>query len=350
VENSDCPPTLRIKKERLNSVTVLVTGGAGYIGSHVALALPDVGEDVVVLDDLSTGFAWAVPKLAKLVQGDVGDQELVKRLLSRRAVDAVMHFAGSVVVPESIRRPLLYYRNNTSNSRALIEATIEAGVKHFIFSSTAAVYGVTEREAVSESARLEPISPYGRSKLMTEIMLCDAAQAHDLRYIALRYFNVAGADPNGRAGQSTAGATHLIKVALQAALGQRPALEVFGTDYPTPDGTCIRDYIHVSDLAHAHLRALKALREGCESQVLNCGYGQGYSVFEVVQSVKRVGGRDFPVQLAPRRPGDPAVLVASTARMREALGWTPQYANLDTIVSHAFAWERQLSDRSAMDN
>jgi UDP-glucose 4-epimerase len=331
-------------------VTILVTGGAGYIGSHMALALLDAGEDVVVLDDLSTGFAWAVPSGAKFVEGDVGDQELVKHLLSRHAVDAVMHFAGSVVVPQSIRQPLLYYRNNTSNSRALIEAAIEAGMKHFIFSSTAAVYGITACEAIAESARPEPISPYGRSKLMTEIMLSDAAQAHDLRYIALRYFNVAGADPNGRAGQSTVGATHLIKVAVQAALGQRPALEVFGTDYPTTDGTCVRDYIHVSDLAQAHLSALKALRNGCESQVLNCGYGRGYSVFEVVESVKRVAGRDFPVRLAPRRPGDPAVVVANPERIRKTLDWVPRYANLDTIVAHALAWESQLSEGQAQDD
>ena len=331
-------------------MTILVTGGAGYIGSHMALELLDTGEDVIVLDDLSTGFAWAVPNGAKFVEGDVGDQELVKRLLSHYPIDAVMHFAGSVVVPDSIRQPLLYYRNNTSKSRALIEATIEAGVKHFVFSSTAAVYGVTECEAIAESAKLDPISPYGKSKLMTEIMLSDVARVHDLRYIALRYFNVAGADPKGRAGQSTVRATHLIKVAVQAALGQRSALEVFGTDYPTSDGTCIRDYIHVSDLAHAHLNALKALRRGCESQVLNCGYGRGYSVFDVVESVKRVAGRDFPVRLAARRPGDPAILVASSARIRQSLGWTPQCADLDTIVSHALAWERQLSEHRATEN
>ena len=330
-------------------MTTLITGGAGYIGSHMTLELLDAGEDVVVLDDLSTGFAWAVPNGAKFVEGDVGDQELIKRLLSRHSVNAVMHFAGSVVVPDSIRQPLLYYGNNTCKSRALIEATIEARVKHFIFSSTAAVYGISESETITESAKLDPISPYGKSKLMTEIMLSDAAEVHDLRYVTLRYFNVAGADPKGRAGQSTVRATHLIKVAVQAVLGQRPALEVFGTDYPTPDGTCIRDYIHVSDLARAHLSALKALSNGCESQVLNCGYGRGYSVFDVVDSVKRVSGRDFPVRLALRRPGDPAVLVASSARIRQSLRWTPQYADLDTIVSHALAWERRLNEPYTAD-
>jgi UDP-glucose 4-epimerase len=326
---------------RLN-MAVMVTGGAGYIGSHMALELLDAGEDVIVLDNLSTGFRWAVPSGSTFVEGDVGNHELVKRLLLRNQIDAVMHFAGSLVVPESVSKPLAYYLNNTCKSRSLIESVVEAGVKHFIFSSTAAIYGVPESNPVAEDARLEPISPYGSSKLMTEIMLRDAAHAHDLRYLALRYFNVAGADPNGHAGQSTPEATHLIKVAAQAAVGLRPYLEIFGTDYPTPDGTCIRDYIHVSDLTKAHLSALEYLRNGGKSEALNCGYGRGYSVLDVVASVKGVSDCDFPVRLSSRRPGDPAALVARADRIAEVLGWTPRYADLDTIVAHALAWERHL--------
>jgi UDP-glucose 4-epimerase len=321
---------------------VLVTGGAGFIGSHMVLELLDAGEDVVVLDNLSTGFRWAVPDAAKFVEGDVGDHGLVRRLLSGNSIDAIIHFAGSVVVPESVADPLGYYLNNTCKSRSLIASAVEAKVPNFIFSSTAAVYGMPKENPVAESAVLEPMSPYGTSKLMTETMLRDTARVHDLRYVALRYFNVAGADPLGRTGQSTARATHLIKVACETAFGERPCLEVFGTDYPTPDGTCIRDYIHVSDLVRAHLDALRYLRAGGESEVLNCGYGSGFSVLEVVNSVKLASGKDFAVRMGPRRPGDPAALVASAERIHEVLGWEPRLDDLDTIVGDAISWEKRL--------
>jgi UDP-glucose 4-epimerase len=323
-------------------MSVLVTGGAGYIGSHMVLALLDAGEDVVVIDNLSTGFRRAVPANAEFVAGDAGDRDLLLRLFLTHRIDAVIHFAGSVVVPESIADPLRYYGNNTCESRTLIAASLEAKVPHFIFSSTAAVYGMPEKNPVAEDTRLAPISPYGTSKLMTELMLRDTAAAHDLRYVALRYFNVAGADPQGRSGQSTARATHLVKVACETALGERPCLEVFGTDYPTPDGTCIRDYIHVSDLARAHLDALRYLRAGGMSQVLNCGYGTGFSVLEVIASVKRVSQTDFPVRMGARRAGDPAALVAQSKRIGEVFGWKPELNLLDTIVGHALAWEKQL--------
>src|SRR4051812_4664509 len=282
-------------------MAVLVTGGAGYIGSHMALALLDAGEAVVVLDNLSTGFAWALPPEARLVVGDMGDQDLVGRLIREHRIDAIAHFAAKIVVPESVADPLGYYFNNTVKSRALIEAAVRGGVEHFIFSSTAAVYGDVDTKPVAEDTPLNPVSPYGRSKLMTEWMLADAAKAHGLRAVVLRYFNVAGADPLGRSGQSTTNATHLIKVAAQTALGERSHIEVFGTDYPTPDGSCLRDYIQVTDLANAHLDALTHLRGGGESLILNCGYGRGYSVLEVIDVVKRVSGRDFPC--ACRRAG-----------------------------------------------
>ncbi|TCT13268.1 UDP-galactose 4-epimerase [Tepidamorphus gemmatus] len=327
-------------------MSVLVTGGAGYIGSHMVLALLDRGDDeVVVVDNLSTGFRWAVAAPAELVVADVGDIEAMMRLIERRSVDAIIHFAGSIVVPDSVVDPLGYYLNNTVKSRALIEAAVRCGVEHFIFSSTAAVYGMPEVNPVGEAAHLAPISPYGSSKLMTETMLKDAAVAHPLRYVALRYFNVAGADPAGRSGQSTPRATHLIKVACEAALGKRPRLEVFGTDYPTPDGTCIRDYIHVSDLARAHLLALDRLRAGAGSMVLNCGYGRGYSVLEVIDAVRRVSGVDFTVDHAARRPGDPAALVAAADLIRSELGWRAERDELDVIVADALAWERSLSGR-----
>jgi UDP-glucose 4-epimerase len=329
-------------------MSVLVTGGAGFIGSHMALELLDTGEDVFVLDNLSTGFRWAVPDKARFVAGDVGDHHLVRRLLLRNSIDAILHFAGSIVVPDSVADPLGYYLNNTCKSRALIDCAVETKIPHLIFSSTAALYGMPEVNPVTEEARTEPISPYGSSKLMTEIMLRDTAKVKDLRYVALRYFNVAGADPKGRSGQSTPRATHLIKVAAETALGQRPCLEVYGTDYPTPDGTCIRDYIHVSDLVRAHLDALRYLRDGGESVVLNCGYGRGFSVLEVVDAVKRVAQTDFAVRHAPRRPGDPAALVAGADRIREVLGWEPHLNDLDTIVGHALSWEKHLRDyRSA---
>jgi UDP-glucose 4-epimerase len=323
---------------------VLVTGGAGFIGSHMVLELLDADEDVVVLDNLSTGFRWAVPSTATFVEGDVGDQALLRQLFREHKIDAIIHFAGSIVVPESVADPLGYYLNNTSKSRNLIAAAVEAKIPHFIFSSTAAVYGMPKENPVGEDAVLAPMSPYGTSKLMTEWMLRDTARAHDLRYVALRYFNVAGADPRGRSGQSTARATHLIKVACETALGQRPYLEVFGTDYPTQDGTCIRDYIHVTDLVRAHLDALRYLRAGGKSEVLNCGYGSGFSVLDVVGSVKRVSRAELPVRMGPRRPGDPAAIVAKAGRIKEVLGWQPKLNDLDTIVGHALSWEKRLGE------
>ncbi len=323
-------------------MTVLVSGGAGYIGSHTVLELLDAGERVVVLDNLSTGFAEAIPAAAKLVVGDVGDQGLVEEVIKGHGVKAILHFAGSIVVPDSVRDPLGYYLNNTVKSRALLAAAVATSVPHFIFSSTAAVYGTPERSPVSEDDVLKPISPYGTSKLMTELMLADTAYAHPLRYTALRYFNVAGADPMGRAGQSTPEATHLIKVACQAALGRRSGLDVFGTDYDTPDGTCVRDYIHVTDLARAHLAALKRLRAGGTSRIYNCGYGRGASVRDVIATIKRVSGVDFRITESPRRAGDPAALVANVARIRAELDWRPTFNNLDLIVGQALAWERQL--------
>ncbi len=310
----------------------------------MVLALLDRDEDVVVLDNLTTGFRWAVPSSAELVVGDIGDQELVSALLSRRKFDAIVHFAGSIVVPESIADPLGYYLNNTVKSRALLSCAVRAGLPHFIFSSTAAVYGMPQHNPVREDAPFAPISPYGSSKMMTEMMLKDASAAHDLRYVALRYFNVAGADPQGRSGQSTPRATHLIKVATQAALGQRSHLDIYGTDYPTPDGTYVRDYIHVSDLIHAHVQALDHLRRGGKSEVLNCGYGRGFSVLDVVDAVVRASNNRFEVKQAPRRPGDPAALVAGSDRIREVLGWTPQLDDFDTIVAQALSWERFLGD------
>ena len=324
-------------------MSLLVTGGAGYIGSHMVLELLDAGEQVVVLDNLSTGFGQAIPDGVPPVVGDVGDQVLVSRLISEYGVEAIIHFAASLIVPESVRDPLAYYRNNTVNSRALIESAVKGGVKHFIFSSTAAVYGNPAMVPVAEAGPTGPISPYGSSKLMTETILRDAGQAYGLGYMILRYFNVAGADPKGRAGQSTKDATHLIKVAVEAALGLRPKVEIFGTDYPTPDGTCIRDYIHVSDLVQAHSEALRHLRSGGRSLTLNCGYGHGFSVREVLDTVKKVSGVDFRVENAARRSGDPAQIIAETRLIRETLGWRPQFDDLSTIVAHALAWECGLA-------
>jgi UDP-glucose 4-epimerase len=324
-------------------MSVLVTGGAGYIGSHMVLQLLDAGEKVVVLDNLSTGLAWVVPKGATFAQGDIGDQALVKRLIETHGIDAIIHFAGSVVVPDSVSDPLGYYLNNTVKSRALIETAVKCGIRHFIFSSTAAVYGMTGSEPVSEDTPLRPMSPYGSSKLMTEIMLADASRAHDLRHVALRYFNVAGADPGGRSGQSTPRATHLIKVACETLLGKRPYMEVFGTDYPTPDGTCLRDYIHVTDLTSAHMAALRYLRSGGASDVFNCGYGQGFSVLQVIDAVKRASNRGLEVRNAPRRPGDPAAVIAAAGKIRSGLGWVPEHDQLDEIVRQALRWEERLS-------
>ena len=328
-------------------MSVLVTGGAGYIGSHMVWRLLDAGETVVVIDRLSTGFDWAVPAEAELVVGDIGDPDLVGKVLRERGVDSVFHFAGSIVVPESVTDPLCYYLNNTVKSRALLEACVEAGVPHFVFSSTAAVYGTPETsDPVAEDAALRPESPYGTSKLMTETMLRDTAAAHPLNYVCLRYFNVAGADPAGRTGQSTPDATHLIKVATQAALSKRPFMQVFGTDYPTPDGTCVRDFIHVTDLVDAHYLALEHLRATGESLTANCGYGHGHSVLEVVDVVKRVSGRDFEVRMADRRAGDAVSIVANSDRIRERLGWKPDYDDLEKIVTHALNWEDALSRRN----
>ena len=324
-------------------MTILVTGGAGYIGSHMVHALVDAGERVVVLDNLSTGTPAALPAGIRLFVGNTGDAGLVKSIMRAYGVDAVIHFAASIVVPESVRDPLGYYRNNTANTHSLLQAAVEAGVSRFIFSSTAAVYGNPGNAPVTEEAPPQPMSPYGASKLMSEWMLRDAGAAHDLRYVVLRYFNVAGADPMERTGQSTPGATHLIKVAVQTALGLRPHIDVYGTDYPTHDGTCVRDYIHVSDLVGAHSAALEHLRAGGVSATLNCGYGRGYSVLDVIAAVKRVSGEDFPVRYAGRRDGDPASIVAAADRARDMLRWKPRLDDLDTIVAHALRWERRLA-------
>ncbi|MBO6719034.1 MAG: UDP-glucose 4-epimerase GalE [Rhizobiaceae bacterium] len=327
-------------------MSVLVTGGAGYIGSHMVWKLLDAGEDVVVIDNLSTGFDWAVPAEAELVAADIADQDTVETVMMRRGVDAIIHFAGSIIVPESVTDPLGYYLNNTVKSRALIESAVRLGVPHFIFSSTAAVYGTPEMVPVVEEAQTRPDSPYGTSKLMTEWMLRDTSAAHDITYAALRYFNVSGADPRMRTGQSTRGATHLIKVASETATGKRPYMEIYGTDYPTPDGTCIRDYIHVSDLVEAHYLALQRLRSGGESIVANCGYGRGYSVREVIDTVKKTVGRDFEVRLNGRRPGDAVAIVANADLTRREFHWEPRFDDLATIISHAVEWENRLKIRN----
>src|SRR5215217_2501241 len=323
-------------------MAVLVTGGAGYIGSHMVHELLDRNERIVVLDNLSTGFEFLVPKAVPLVVGDFGDQSLVSRLLSQHGIDEIIHFAAFTSVPESLRQPLAYYLNNTANTRTLIETAVRAGVKRFIFSSTAAVYGMPERVPVSEQDPCRPITPYGWSKLMAETMLRDTGAAHDLQHVILRYFNVAGADPQMRTGPSHGDATHLIKVAVQTALGQRPRLEVYGTDYPTRDGTCIRDFIHVSDLVRAHSGALQYLRGGGNSVTLNCGYGRGFSVLEVIEAIKRAAQSDLPVSFGPRRAGDAAEVVATSEQARRLLGWRPRFDDLDTIVTHALDWERRL--------
>ena len=328
-------------------MSILVTGGAGYIGSHMVLALTDAAEDVVVLDNLSTGYWWSVAPQAKLVEGDIGDEALLTRLMAEHQFDAVVHVAGSIVVPDSMGDPLGYYLNNTVKSRMLMACAVKARIPRFIFSSTAAVYGNPVTQPVFEDAAPAPISPYGSSKLMTEWMLKDAHAAHGLQYIALRYFNVAGADPRGRAGQSTPRATHLIKVACQTALGQRGELEVFGTDYDTPDGTCLRDYIHVSDLIAAHADALAHLRRGGDSGIFNCGYGTGASVLDVIKAVERVNGAALPVKYIGRREGDPVAIVAGADRVRSVLGWKPRHENLDFIVESALSWERKLAQRNA---
>jgi len=326
-------------------MSVLVAGGAGYIGSHMVCELVDRGEQVAVLDDLSTGFEWAVSPEAELVIGDVGDRVLLDRLIKSRAVDTIMHFAGSIVVPDSVADPLGYYLNNTVKSRELIAAAVTGGVERFVFSSTSAVYGSPETIPVTEATPLDPMSPYGASKAMTERMLADAGIAYGLRSVVLRYFNVAGADPKGRTGQSTRGATHILKVAIEAATGQRDHVAVFGTDYDTPDGTGVRDYIHVTDLVRAHAAALDHLCRGGEGLVLNCGYGRGYSVLELLDAVQRVTGRPLDIRARARRPGDVPAMVAAADKIRGILGWTPQYDDLDTIVADALAWETQLLEK-----
>ena len=326
-------------------MAVLLTGGAGYIGGHMVLALLDRGEEVIVVDNLSTGFAWAVPAAARLIVGDFGDAGLISSLMDQHSIDSIAHFAAKIIVPESISDPLAYYLNNTSKARNLIECAVEHRVRNFIFSSTAAVYGESSDNPVTEDAPLRPMSPYGRSKLMVEWMLEDTARARDFHYFVLRYFNVAGADPQGRLGQSTPGATHLIKRAAQTALGRHSGMDIYGDDYPTPDGTCIRDYIQVSDLIDAHLAALDHLRAGGENLVCNCGYGRGYSVRQVIDVVKRVSGVDFEVRQQARRAGDPATIVAQSDRIRNRLGWSPRNDNLELIVRQALDWERRLHNR-----
>lgn len=327
-------------------MAILVTGGAGYIGSHMVLNLADAGETVVVLDNLVTGFDWAVDSRATFVRGDAGDVGLVSRVIEEYDISEIVHFAGSIVVPESVVDPLKYYANNTATSRNLIDAAVRGGVRHFIFSSTAAVYGMTGLEPVVETSPLNPMSPYGRSKLMTEWMLADVAAAHPMTFGVLRYFNVAGGDPGMRTGQSTPHASHLIKVACQTALGQRDHIDIFGTDFDTPDGTGIRDYIHVTDLIAAHALLLKHLRAGMESSTINCAYGQGYSVRQVIDAVREISGVPFRVHEAPRRAGDPASVTATGQKARTLLGWVPRLNDLYTIVDTAFAWERHLMLRN----
>ena len=327
-------------------MTILITGGAGYIGSHAVLAFRDAGRAVVVLDDLSTGRRELLPSDVPLIVGDAGDADAVARVIREHQVTAVAHFAGSIVVPESVREPLKYYQNNTVVSRSLIQCCVDNGVRHFIFSSTAAVYGTPEALQVTEDTPLRPESPYGRSKLMTEWMLEDTAAAHDFAYVALRYFNVAGADPEGRSGHCTDNATHLLKIACEVATGQRPKMEIFGEDYDTPDGTCIRDFIHVTDLADAHVVALNHLERGGTSLALNCGYGRGYSVKQVLAAVERAIGQPLPVRSADRRPGDPVALVANPEKLTKLFNWQPRYDDLSVIVEAALRWERQLLERS----
>jgi UDP-glucose 4-epimerase len=327
----------------MNRIPVLVTGGAGYIGSHAVLALADAGWPVAVIDDLSNGTRDLVPDGVPFHEGSIADRVLVERILAEQETQAIMHFAGSIVVPESVENPILYYRNNTVATHALVSAAVEAGVRHILFSSTAAVYGAPDRVPIAEDDPKQPINPYGASKLMTERMLADCAAAYPFNYGALRYFNVSGADPKGRSGQIGKGSTHLIKVAVEAAVGKRDHVDVFGTDYPTPDGTCIRDYIHVSDLANTHVLTLERLIEQPdENLVMNCGYGKGLSVLEVLNALDRKLNRPIRRERKPRRAGDPPALVASNSRLVETLDWTPRFADIETIVTHALEWERKL--------
>jgi UDP-glucose 4-epimerase len=323
-------------------MSILITGGAGYIGSHLAHALHEAGEATVVLDNLATGFRAAIPDNVPLVVGSIGNAALVKSLIADYGIKSIFHCAAATIVPDSVSDPIFYYSNNTVASLVLVETAVATGVEHFIFSSTAAVYGNVTLNPVSEDAPTAPVSPYGSSKLMAEMMIGDIARVHHIKYAALRYFNVAGADPGLRTGQSTRNATHLIKTAVQAALGIRMQVQIFGNDYDTPDGTCIRDYIHVSDLVSAHISTLDYLRRGGDNVTLNCGYGHGYSVLDVIEAVKRVSGRDFPVCYSARRAGDLAAVVADIGRLNRLLCWKPAYDDLDSIISHALAWERTL--------
>ena len=326
------------------TIPVLVTGGAGYIGSHAVLALLDRGWDVSVIDNLSTGFEWAIPEGVTLYQGDIADTGLLSRIFADRGIQAILHFAGSIIVPESVENPLKYYENNTAKSRTLMEAAVHAGVKHFIFSSTATVYGEPECKPLTEDDPLVPVNPYGMSKLMTERILADVSAAHPMNHCVLRYFNVAGADPRARSGQSTQGATHLIKVAVEAALGKRHGVAVFGDDYPTPDGTGMRDYIHVSDLAEAHVLALEALIDQPDrSLTMNVGYGRGFSVLEVLDAVDAVVGQPVPRRMEPRRAGDVPSLVSDNSRIMATVPWQPKHADLAEIIGHALAWEKKLT-------
>ncbi len=327
-------------------MATLVTGGAGYIGSHMVLRLLDDGIDTVVLDNLTTGFDWAVDQRATFIEGDVADIPFVSKLIKDHKVEQIVHFAGSIIVPESVENPLKYYSNNTAATRNLLQAAVEGEVERFVFSSTAAVYGMPGLGNVSEKTMLDPLSPYGRSKLMSEWMLADVAVAHDINYGVLRYFNVAGADPKGRSGQSTAGATHLIKVATQTALGMRDYMNIFGTDFETPDGTGVRDYIHVSDLVDAHALLLGHLKINKSNHIMNCGYGRGFSVRQVVDVVREVSGVDFEVREAGRRPGDPASVVASSDLIRAELNWQPRLDDLKIIVASALEWESRLQRRN----
>lgn len=330
-------------------MTILITGGAGYIGGHMGLRLADRGKDFVVVDDMSNGVPWAVPDGGELVVASSGDYERMVRLMRERGVDTILHFAATLITPDLYDKPLEYYRINAANARALLQAAADAGVKKFIYSATSAVYGNPTSNPVSEQAAVAPTTPYGKSKLVTEMMLKDLADVSDLRYVALRYFNVAGADPQGRYGQSTTKTTLLVQIAVQAALGLRPGLEIFGTDYPTPDGTCIRDYLHVTDLIDAHEAALSYLDDGGASTTLNVGYGHGYSVRDIIDTVKRVVGVDFPVTEGPRRMGDPVEVVAEADRIREVLRWEPKLDDIETIVRHAHQWELRMNERRALE-
>ena len=331
----------------MSKLPVLVTGGAGYIGSHAVLALRDAGWAVAVIDNLSTGTRYLVPDDVPFYEGNVADRDLVDRIFAEQGIGAILHFAGSIVVPESVEQPLEYYRNNTLSSHALLSAAVDAGVKHFVFSSTAAVYGAPEKVPVEEDAPKLPINPYGASKLMTERMLEDSSSAYPLNYAALRYFNVSGADPQGRTGQIGKGSTHLIKVAVETAVGKRDHVDVFGTDYDTPDGSCVRDYIHVSDLADAHVKALERLTEQPnENLVLNLGYGRGLSVLEVLDALDRLLPRPIRREMKGRRAGDPPLLISSNERLKETLDWQARYADIDVILGHALEWERKLQNRN----